>query len=291
MPTPVKTPSSWGSSMVIEYMKKKTMSNPLYLKGDIRENKEMGYLYHRLRIFLPHSLDPITPGQFAMLSIEGNKDSLLPRPFSIHKFAHEESASYLDFLFKVIGKGTALLAKLSINSPIRVLAPLGKGFPDPPSRYRALIIAGGMGIAPLFPLILRLKAFYSSVSVLYGAKSRDDLVCLPELLDMGDITIKTTTEDGTEGEGGFVTKLLEYEKDGAKTVIYACGPEPMLKIVADFAAERKMPCWVSLERRMACGVGACLGCVVKTKEGYKSTCKDGPIFASQDIVWEDNAKP
>ncbi len=236
-----------------EYLKKKTMSNPVYLKGEIRENKELGSQYHRLRIFLPRSIDPVTPGQFAMLSIEGNKDILLPRPFSIHRFTY-------------IGKGTGLLAKLSIGSPISVLVPLGKGFPDSPAGYRALIIAGGIGIAPLFPLILRLKAFSSPFSLLYGAKSRNDLVCLTELLDIGDITIKIATEDGTKGERGLVTKLLEYEKNetGAKTAIYACGPEPMLKKVADFALDRGMPCWISLERRMACGVGACLSCVVKT---------------------------
>jgi len=274
-------------------MKKKTMGKPVYLKGEIRENKEVGSIYHCLRIFLPQSLAPIKPGQFAMLSIEGNRDILLPRPFSIHKFVHEKNSSSLDFLFKVMGKGTALLAKLSINSSLGVLAPLGNGFPDPPSEYKALIIAGGMGIAPLFPLALRLKAFSSSVSVLYGAKSRDDLVCLPELLDIGEITIKITTEDGTEGETGFVTNLLEYEKNdtNSKTVIYACGPKPMLKKVADFAAEYRMPCWISLEKRMACGVGACLGCITRTTEGYKSTCKDGPIFASQVISWTGDAEP
>jgi dihydroorotate dehydrogenase electron transfer subunit len=274
-------------------MKRRTMSNPVYLKGEIRENNKIGSLYHCLRIFLPHSIDPITPGQFAMLSIEGSKDVLLPRPFSIHKFARQGSASYLDFLFKVVGKGTAFLAELSSGSSIRVLAPLGNGFPDPPSGYKSLIIAGGMGIAPLFPLILRLKLVSSSVSVLYGAKSRDDLVCLPQLHDIRGITIKITTEDGSEGETGFVIKLLNREEvaTGVKTAIYACGPEPMLKKVAGFAAERKMPCWVSLERRMACGVGACLGCVAKTMEGYRCTCKDGPIFASQDITWTDDAEP
>jgi len=269
------------------------MSSPLYLKGEIRENKEVGYLYHRLRIFLPHSLDPITPGQFAMLSLEGSKDILLPRPFSIHNFEREESFVFLDFLIKVVGKGTALLAKLPIRSPIRVLAPLGKGFPDPPSGYKIVIIAGGMGIAPLFPLLVRLRAASPSVSFLYGTKSHDDLVCLPELLDVDNITLKITTEDGTKGEKGIVTKLLEHETDEAaeKTAMYACGPEPMLKAVADFAAERKILCWMSLERWMACGVGACLSCVAKTQEGYKCTCKDGPIFASKDIIWRDNAKP
>jgi dihydroorotate dehydrogenase electron transfer subunit len=278
---------------VIENMKKKTMSNPLYLKGEIRENNKIGSQYHRLRIFLPYSIDSSTPGQFAMLSMEGTKDILLPRPFSIHNVERQGSATLLDFLFKVVGKGTAFLAGLSIGSSIRVLAPLGNGFPDPPSGYEPLIVAGGVGIAPLFPLILRLKAVSSSVSVLYGAKSREDLVCLPQLLDMRDITIKITTEDGTAGEVGFVIKLLDREEIEIKVkkTIYACGPEPMLKKVAGIAAERKMPCWVSLERRMACGVGACLGCVAKSKEGYKCTCKEGPIFAAQDITWTDDAEP
>jgi dihydroorotate dehydrogenase electron transfer subunit len=269
------------------------MSNPIYLKGEIRENNKIGSRYHCLKIFVPHSLDLIKPGQFAMLSIKECKDVLLPRPFSIHKFARKENASYLDFLFKVVGKGTSFLAELPSSSSIGVLTPLGNGFPDPPSGYKALIVAGGMGIAPLFPLILRLKESSPSVAVLYGAKSRDDLVCLPQLLDMRDIKIKITTEDGTEGEAGVVTKLLDRDglKTGAKTVIYACGPEPMLKRVAGFAAERTVPCWISLERKMACGVGACLGCVAKTREGYKCTCKDGPIFASQDIMWADDAEP
>jgi dihydroorotate dehydrogenase electron transfer subunit len=228
-----------------------------------------------------------------MLSLEENKDILLPRPLSIHNFEHKESVVFLDFLFKVVGKGTALLAELPIGSPIRVLTPLGKGFPDPPPGSKVVIIAGGMGIAPLFPLIVRLRAVSPSVSVLYGAKSLDDLVCLPELLDVGNITIKITTEDGTRGEKGLVTKLLEHETDEAaeKTAMYACGPEPMLRAVADFAAERKILCWMSLERWMACGVGACLSCVAKTTEGYKCSCKDGPIFASKDIIWRDNAEP
>jgi dihydroorotate dehydrogenase electron transfer subunit len=269
------------------------MSNPVYLKGEIRENNGIGSLYHCLRIFLPCSIEPITPGQFAMLSIEGNRDILLPRPFSIHNIERKGSASYLDFLVKVVGHGTAFLADLSIGSSIMVLAPLGNGFPDPPPGYKALIVAGGMGIAPLFPLILRLKSFSSFVSLLYGAKSRDDLVCLPQLLDMQAIAIKIATEDGTEGEAGLVTTLLDREEveTEARTTIYACGPEPRLKKVADFAADRKMPCWVSLEKRMACGVGACLGCVTKTKQGYRCTCKEGPIFASQDIIWADDAEP
>lgn len=276
-------------------MKKEAMSNPVYLNGEIRENKRMGSLYHRLRISLPQSIDSITPGQFAMLSLKDEEEMLLPRPFSIHNFESGEGVSWLDFLFKIVGKGTALLAKRSIGSPLMVLAPLGKGFPPPPSGYKAVIIAGGMGIAPLFPLILRLKTFHSHspLSVLYGVKSHDDLVCLPELRDVEGITIKVITEDGTKGEKGLVTQLLKHgkEENWAKAVIYACGPEPMLRTVSDFAFERKVACWISLEKWMACGVGACLSCVVKTTDGYRRVCCEGPVFDSKDITWSDNAGP
>jgi dihydroorotate dehydrogenase electron transfer subunit len=182
----------------------------------------MGSLYHRLRISLPQSIGPITPGQFAMLSLENSVAMLLPRPFSIHNFKNGEKGSWLDFLFKVVGKGTAQLAALSVGSAITILAPLGRGFPPPPLGYTTVIIAGGMGIAPLFPLIVSLKASSSPVSVLYGAKSHEDLICLPELLNMGTISIKITTEDGTGGgEKGLVTQLLKHEEEEgeAKTAI------------------------------------------------------------------------
>jgi dihydroorotate dehydrogenase electron transfer subunit len=271
----------------------KRINSPIYLKGEITENEEMGSLYHRLRVSLPLPIGPIIPGQFAMLSIEGNKDILLPRPFSIHNFDKAEDASQLDYLFKVVGKGTELLGKLPVGSPISVLAPLGKGFPDAPSGYKTLLVAGGMGVAPLFPLLLRLKKSHPSLHFLYGAKSGQDLICLPELRKVKGITIAIATEDGTSGEKGIVTKLLKHEEHeaGVKMAMYACGPEPMLKAVSDFAAEREMPCWISLERWMACGVGACLSCVVKTKEGYKRSCRDGPIFESREIIWRTDAEP
>ena len=271
-------------------MKKKAMSNPAYLKGEIAENTRLGSLYHRLKVTLPQPLGPITPGQFAMLSIDDSGGMVLPRPFSIHNFEHGKEASWLDFLFKIVGRGTARLANLSVGSPIMILAPLGKGFPALPVGYKAIIVAGGMGIAPLFPLIRGLKNTSSTLSVLYGAKSCDDLICLPALRDMGEIHLKITTEDGTgAGEKGLVTQLLTHEEEEGKAAIYACGPEPMLQSVADYADERNIPCWISLERWMACGVGACLSCVVKTTVGYKRVCCDGPIFAATDIAWRDDA--
>ncbi len=268
-------------------MAKMPMGNPTYLRGQIRERKRIGSLYHRLRISLPQPIGPVLPGQFAMLKIEGGGSIILPRPFSIHNFEEGERVPWLDFLFKVVGKGTGLLAEISVGSPIMVLAPLGKGFPAPPRGYKPLFIAGGMGIAPLFPLIMRMKSSSSPLCLLYGAKSQGDLICLSELLDLKEITIKIATEDGTAGTKGMVTELLKGDDDdgGDQIVIYACGPEPMLRAVSKFAAEHKKPCWISLERRMACGVGACLGCVVETKRGYKRVCREGPIFEAREILW------
>jgi dihydroorotate dehydrogenase electron transfer subunit len=160
--------------------------------------------------------------------------------------------------------------------------------------HKAVIVAGGMGIAPLFPLITRLATAPSSLSVLYGARSSEDLVCLPGLRNWEKIHIKIATEDGSGGgEKGIVTQLLKRNEDEGevKTAIYACGPEPMLKVVSEFADERNIPCWISIERWMACGVGACLSCVVNTTDGYKRVCCDGPIFAAKDIIWKADADP
>lgn len=274
-------------------MKRRAMSDPAYLKGEITANNTMVSLYHRVRIALPQPLPPIIPGQFAMLNIHNGGGMVLPRPFSIHNFEGGKKVSWLDFLFKVVGRGTAQLGTLPVGSPIRILAPLGNGFPSLPEGYKAVIVAGGMGIAPLFPLILRLKAMSAPFSVLYGAKSHDDLVCLPQLRDVARRS-KITTEDGTgEGEQGLVTQLLkgEIEAGETKVALYACGPEPMLQRIAEYARERNIPCWISLERWMACGVGACLSCVVKTRVGYKRVCCDGPIFDATDITWRDDAGP
>jgi dihydroorotate dehydrogenase electron transfer subunit len=278
--------------MQIDYTVQKTMNNPSYRKGEIVENEQRGTQYYRLKVSLSQPIGPIMPGQFAMLSIEGTKDILLPRPFSIHNFDDGENASQLDFLIKVVGKGSTLLAQLLVGSPIRVLAPLGKGFPAPPLGYKIIAVAGGIGIAPLFPLIVRLKTSNIALHLFYGAKSREDLICLHELLKLEEIAISISTEDGTSGEHGIVTKLLKHKipQDGEDMVMYACGPEPMLKAVAEFAEDREMPCWISLERRMACGVGACLGCVVNTKKGYTCSCLNGPVFESKEIMWQDDAE-
>jgi dihydroorotate dehydrogenase electron transfer subunit len=276
---------------MIDHATKRAMDSVVFLKGEVRERKKIGFLYHRLKIFLPQPIPSITPGQFTMVMIDDKGETILPRPFSFHNFEGDNEIYWFDLIFKVVGIGTDRMAKLSAGSIIKVLAPLGNGFPEPPPHSKALLIAGGMGIAPLFALIKRLKASAIPLWVFYGAKSKNDLICLTELLKVEGITVKIATEDGTKGKKGMVTDLLEEQRDEdtGQRVIYACGPEPMLKTVTKFAERHKMPCWVSLEKRMACGIGACLGCAVKTKSGYERVCKEGPIFEAQEIVWEEDA--
>ena len=278
--------------MQTDYTSQRTINSPIYLNGIIIENEQRGDQYHHLKVSLSKSVGLVVPGQFAMLSIEGRKDILLPRPFSIHNFDNEENASRFDFLIKVVGDGSRLLAQSSVGSPLRVLAPLGIGFPAPPLGYKVLVVAGGIGIAPLFPLVLGLRRSHIDLHLFYGAKSQKDLICLHELLLLKGITISIATEDGTHGEQGLITKVLRDKVpfQAEKMVIYTCGPEPMMQAVANLAVEGMITCWASLERRMACGIGACLGCVVKTKKGYLCSCMNGPVFNSQDIIWQGDAK-
>jgi dihydroorotate dehydrogenase electron transfer subunit len=278
--------------MQIDCTLKKIINSPIYLNGIIIENEPKSDQCHRLRVSLSKPIGFVVAGQFAMLSIEGTEDILLPRPFSIHNFDNEENASWFDFLIKVVGIGSRLLAQSPIGSPLRVLAPLGIGFPIPPLGHKILIIAGGIGIAPLFPLILELRKSRHDIHLFYGAKSQRDLICLHELLSLDNIDISVATEDGTHGEQGVITKLLDrtVASRGKKIVIYTCGPEPMIQNVAAFADEQNVLCWASLERRMACGIGACLGCVVRTKKDYLCSCISGPVFNTRDIIWQENAK-
>ena len=278
--------------MQTDYTSQRMINNPSYHNGIIIENEQKGDQYHRLKVALSKPVGLVVPGQFAMLSIEGTKDILLPRPFSIHNFDNEQNASRFDFLIKVVGEGSRLLAQSSVGSSLRVLAPLGIGFPPPPLGYKVLVVAGGIGIAPLFPLVLELRRSHIDLHLFYGAKSQRDLICLHELLQLEGMAISTATEDGTHGEQGLITKILidKVPLREEKMVLYTCGPELMIHAVSDFAAERRITCWASLERRMACGIGACLGCVVKTKKGYLCSCMNGPVFNSQDIKWQGDAK-
>lgn len=231
------------------------------------------------------------PGQFLMVHVaKRTKDPLLRRPFSIHGIQDRDRVM---LLYNRVGAGTALLSTLKRHDSISIIGPLGNGFTLPEPRESTILLAGGMGLAPLFFLAQALqKARRDVAKVFVGFPTSEEVVRIEQLKELG-VDLFLTTEDGSLGSKGVVTDLLEghlgREVEG-KPAIYACGPPLMLKKVADGAAALNLKCYVSLEGHMACGLGVCMGCAVKSAPGqekpYYYVCQDGPVFPSQAIDWE-----
>lgn len=265
-------------------------NNPVYVEAKISRIEQLGTVYCGLQVSLPTSVGPVIPGQFAMLRTEECGGVLLPRPFSICDVDHPEDASRMDFIFRIVGTGTDVLSRTPVGAPIATLGPLGNGFLDPPRGHHVVLVAGGIGIASLLPLVRRLGTHMRDAEIFYGAKSGHDLVGLSELQAAG-LPISVSTEDGSVGTKGMITSLVEagLKKWTRETIFYACGPLAMLRTMTEFSFRTGCTCWMNLEERMACGVGACLGCVVLTLEGYKRVCKEGPVFEAKEIVWDRHA--
>ncbi len=218
------------------------------------------------------------PGQFLMLEVPGMQ---LRRPFVIV----DKNEKDIRIIFKIRGQGTKVLSELKVGTELKALAPLGNPFPPMPDGYKPLLVGGGIGIVTLLPLA---KMFEKkcSASVILGADTKESLILLNEFGSCSKTT--SCTDDGSMGEKCSSVELAKrhINKNPDKYIIYACGPTPMLKATAELAKQMQMPCFVSLEERMACGVGACVCCAVRTNSGIKRVCKDGPVFDAKDLVWE-----
>ena len=234
------------------------------------------------------------PGQFAMLSpgplgAAARSDPLLPRPMAIYRERRRPGDAEVEILYKVVGRGTALLADAVPGQRIDVVGPLGRPFPLPATGERAVIVAGGTGIASVYQLAVRLAAD-REVAVLLGARSAGDLMAEADFAKLG-VDLRVATEDGSAGTRGLVTRLLEPALDGESPAhVYACGPTAMMRAVASLAAGRGRPCFVSLENPMACGFGVCLGCATpRVGGGFSLVCRDGPTFDAATLDWERTA--
>jgi dihydroorotate dehydrogenase electron transfer subunit len=217
-----------------------------------------------------------------MIETGNSYDPLLKRPFSYFR----QTEAYIQFLYAVRGKGTALMNTFRKGRVLTVIGPLGSGYPKPRKGYIPVLIAGGIGMASLFPLA---EGLSDDTFLIYGARSKGNLLMLDELERLG-VKVITCTDDCSFGKEGLVTDILLDFLDARSRLIrslifYACGPEPMLKAVAEIAKQRGIKGYVSLEEKMACGFGACLGCAIKTTHGYKRVCKEGPVFPIGEIVW------
>lgn len=237
-------------------------------------------------IKLTHSekLPEILPGQFVEVRVDGSSTTFLRRPISVNFVDYQKNELWL--LVAIVGEGTCRLSRLREGEILNCVLPLGNGFtiPGPEfSQQKILLVGGGVGVAPLlyFGKVLKDRGF--SPKYLLGARSVKDLLLLDEYRKYGEVYL--TTEDGSAGEKGFVTNH-SILKQGGFCQISVCGPKPMMIAVAKYAKSKNCMCEVSLENKMACGVGACLCCVEDTKKGNVCVCKDGPVFNINDLSWQ-----
>ncbi len=222
------------------------------------------------------------PGQFLEIRVNDETEPFLRRPISIHQINKQNHE--LEFIFQVKGKGTKLLSHKEVGDKINVIGPLGKGEFKFQTAKKISIIGGGIGIFPLYELAKQ-AGQNAEVTTYLGFRSQDFVVLEEEFAKVSNRLV-ITTDDGSYGKSGFAINYLKEDcKNEKPDCIYACGPLPMLKAVRDFANEMNIPAQVSLEERMGCGIGICLGCAVKDKhaEGYKHVCKDGPVFDVNDV--------
>ncbi len=228
------------------------------------------------------------PGQFVMVRVSGALDPLLRRPFGIYDVLGGRKG--IEILYKVVGRGTGMLSELDPGDRVDVLGPLGNGFPMVRDPENLVMVAGGIGVAPFFWLAKAIAGKGRRPVLLYGARTKEEVRLVRPFRAAG-VRVRVTTEDGSVGSRGLVTDLLDRELVEGRTV-YACGPLGMLMAVSEAARRRGVKCLVSLERAMACGIGVCLGCAVKTRphpqeqKHYSMVCSDGPVFASEEIDWD-----
>jgi len=213
------------------------------------------------------------------------EESVLRRPLSIHQLVSQNKKAKLALLFKVVGKGTYWLSQRQAGDTIDLLGPLGIGYSIYPTSTNLLLVAGGIGIAPLNFLAQEAHKRHS-VTLLLGASTATQLY--PEHLLPPRIELVTTTEDGTAGKKGLISDLLP-DFTGWADQVFACGPTSMYRTIAvkNQQLPKPKPTQISLEVRMGCGLGACYGCTLKTKGGLKQVCKDGPVFDLDYILWDE----
>ena len=242
-------------------------------------------LYFRLVVRAPQITPLIQPGQFAHVRILPMKSALLRRPFSIFQ-VNDDTFS---ILYKNVGQGTGVLSRMQAGEELGVIAPLGHGFTIPGRGGETpLLVAGGYGMAAMYLLAQRSP---QKGVVFVGGRRRADILCEQEFLGLG-WDVRVTTEDGSHGEEGLVTKPLEAElqRNVSGRKLFACGPTGMLKAVGDMAKKFSVPAELSMDEHMCCGVGVCLTCVIPVKTGsgweYQRTCTEGPVFDSMRIEWE-----
>lgn len=260
---------------------------------EVLNNIKLNTKHHILELRCTQPLPEIMPGQFVEVKVDGSETTYLRRPFSIHRVNYPNNTMHL--LVKVVGDGTKKLAEVNKGDMVNMLFPLGKGF-NLTDGKKVLLVGGGCGVAPLYFLAEQLHLKGNKVTILVGGRTSDDILMADDYKAFGEVFI--ATEDGSLGEKGMVTghsivkgnQEMQSDYSGYTDSmvaqfdkIYCCGPDGMMRAVAHIAQQAGIPCEVSLENTMACGIGACLCCVVESVNGNVCVCTEGPVFNSQEL--------
>jgi len=272
------------------------VSDILNIKVKILSKKEVVQNIYLMRLKTPEIAQDALSGQFIHIKCSKDNYPLLRRPLSIHRIDKEKGEIFI--LFQVVGEGTKLLAQKVIGDDLDILGPIGNGFNIYPESKKIMIVGGGIGIAPLLALCEESIKKGKEVRVLIGALKKELVIDEESIRSLG-VKVDIATDDGSYQYKGLVTDLLErIIKEGwLADQIFACGPKPMLRKINEIALKVNIDYQVSLEERMACGIGACLvcGCKIKTKDKkeckvkyeYKRVCVDGQVFVGSEVVWDD----
>jgi len=275
---------------------KKKVSAILNIKVKILNKEEVAPDIYLMKLKAPEIVQSAIHGQFIHIKCSKDNYPLLRRPLSIHRIDKEKGE--ICILFQVVGEGTKLLANRTVGDNLDIVGPIGNGFNIYPESRKIMIVGGGIGVAPLLALCEESVRQGKEVRVLIGALKKE-LVLGEESFKILGAKVDVTTDDGSYKHKGLVTDLLEkIIKEGwLPDQIFACGPKLKLKEIVKISLNAHINCQISLEERMACGIGACLGCVckIKTKDKkedkvkyeYKRVCVDGPVFEGSEVVWDD----
>ena len=259
-----------GKKVICELLKKEELTKGIF----------------KFSVRAPEIVENAKPGQFLEIKVSNTHEPFLRRPISIYNLIREEGI--VEFIFQVKGKGTTLLSEFEVGDKIDIIGPQGYGTFDVKTDYKSVaIIGGGIGIYPLFELTKELKG-NAGLNVYLGFRTKDLVTCEKEFEAIGLNKLVVTTDDVSYKEKGFAIDFMKQDiKEHMVDKIFACGPLPLLKAVKQYAEENNIPCEISLEEKMACGIGACLGCAVKVVSGkeerFGHVCKEGPVFNSKDV--------
>lgn len=255
-------------------------------RSTIIANDALGADIFRITFQAPRIAAEAKPGQFAMVRLDATMDPLLRRPFSIHQVI---GGNRIQLLYKVVGRGSMAMSRWRPRDTADIIGPLGAGF-DTAGDGTAILVGGGIGIAPLFFLARTLlrSMVPETVFLLLGARTVDELLPMAAELALLGLQLLTATDDGSHGHHGLVTDLIDRVNTTDPVRVFGCGPYAMLRSVAFRCQQHNLRCQLSLETMMACGIGACLGCALPRadRNGFLHVCKDGPVVDAREVGWK-----